>query len=307
MDYRRANRAFLYMILSTIGLVFVISLWYLNGGPEISILANNFLSEAVVIIPAVAAVLYSGEKLSVLVPFHKIKASSVFLTIVYVICLFPLVACVNYISMLFVENIVTAISDEVLAMPMWVMIFAIGIFGPFIEEVVFRGVILQTYQRTGRIVGSIILSSILFGMMHMNFNQFAYGVVMGVMFALLVEATGSVLTSFIAHATFNTIEVVMMFLTEDAVDEATEYLDEMGMDFGAAPEIGYAIYLLAAVVIFTTIAIFIVRKISENEGRKAFFLSITHSRKQGYKLVTLPLIFAMTICVLYMIFYASLT
>ena len=232
MDYRRANRAYLYMILSTIGLVLVLSLWYLNGGAEVSILMNNILSEAVVLIPALAAVFYSGDKLSVLIPFHKIHISSALLIVVYVLTLFPLVAFVNSVSMLFVENTVSALSDDVIAMPMWVMILSIGLLGPFIEEVVFRGIILQSYQRTGRIIGSIVLSSVLFGMMHMNFNQFAYGAVMGVMLALLVEATGTVLASFIAHAVFNTIEVVMMFLSSDALDEASElasdYMGELG-------------------------------------------------------------------------------
>lgn len=303
MDYKRANRAFLYMILSTLGLVVVLSLWYLNGGPVLSIFANNLLSESVLLIPAVAAILYSGEKLSVLIPFHKIKLSSVFLTVVYVFTLFPMVAFVNSISMLFVENTVTAISDDVLAMPMWVMIFAIGILGPFVEEIVFRGVILQSYQRTGRIVGSIVLSSVMFGMMHLNFNQFAYGTVMGVMLALLVEATGTVLTSFIAHALFNTVEVIMMFTSNNTLDEATEYLDDMGTVW----EFGYMVYLGVAAIIFTVLAFFIVRMISANEGRKEFFVNIPRCRKQGYKLITIPLVIAMAISLIYMVFYTTLT
>ena len=302
MDYKRANRAFLYMILSTLGLVVVLSLWYLNGGPVLSIFANNLLSESVLLIPAVAAILYSGEKLSVLIPFHKIKLSSVFLTVVYVFTLFPMVAFVNSISMLFVENTVTAISDDVLAMPMWVMIFAIGILGPFVEEIVFRGVILQSYQRTGRIVGSIVLSSVMFGMMHLNFNQFAYGTVMGVMLALLVEATGTVLTSFIAHALFNSVEVIMMFTSNNTLDEATEYLDDMGTVW----EFGYMVYLGVAAIIFTVLAFFIVRMISANEGRKEFFVNISRCRKQGYKLITIPLVIAMAISLIYMVFYTTL-
>ena len=302
MDYKRANRAFLYMILSTLGLVVVLSLWYLNGGPVLSIFANNLLSESVILIPAVAAILYSGEKLSVLIPFHKIKLSSVFLTVVYVFTLFPMVAFVNSISMLFVENTVTAISDDVLAMPMWVMIFAIGILGPFVEEIVFRGVILQSYQRTGRIVGSIVLSSVMFGMMHLNFNQFAYGTVMGVMLALLVEATGTVLTSFIAHALFNSVEVIMMFTSNNTLDEATEYLDDMGTVW----EFGYMVYLGVAAIIFTVLAFFIVRMISANEGRKEFFVNILRCRKQGYKLITIPLVIAMAISLIYMVFYTTL-
>ncbi|WP_029231840.1 CPBP family intramembrane glutamic endopeptidase [Butyrivibrio sp. VCB2006] len=303
MDYRRANRTYLYMILATLGLVLVLSLWYLNGGSEISILANNILSEAVVLIPAIAAVLYSGEKFSVLIPFRKIKVTSVVLIVVYVITLFPMVAFVNSISMLFVENAVAAISDDVLKMPMWVMFLSIGILGPFVEEVIFRGVILQSYQRTGRIIGSILLSSILFGMMHMNFNQFAYGVAMGIMLALLVEATGTVLASFIAHAVFNSIEVVMMYVNSDAIDEASELAsDYMGQLGGTVSTIIYHAYLLVAAVLFTTLALLIVRKISENEGRKEFLLSIPHCRKQGYKLVTIPLIIAMVIAVGFMFF-----
>ncbi|SFC18696.1 CPBP family intramembrane glutamic endopeptidase [Butyrivibrio sp. YAB3001] len=303
MNYKRANRAFLYMILSTIGLVVVISLWYLSGGSSISILMNNVLSEGVVLIPAVAAVLYSGEKLSTLIPFHKIRISSLFLIVVYVFALFPLVAFVNSVSMLFVENTVSAISQDVLAMPMWSMILAIGIFGPFVEEIVFRGVILQSYQRTGRIIGSIVLSSVLFGMMHMNFNQFAYGAVMGIMLALLVEATGSVLSSFIAHAVFNTVEVVMMFSSRDVMSSASEMASDY-LDFfdGTISTIIYHVYLFIIAAIFTVIAVVIMRKIASIEGRLEFINSIPGCKKQGYKLLTLPLAIAIVICVSYMIF-----
>lgn len=305
MDYKRANRAYLYMILSTIGLMLVISLWYLNGGFSLNILVNNILSEMVVLIPAVAAVLYSGERLSVLIPFHKIRVSSAVLTFVYVIALFPLVTFVNYVSMLFVENKVNSIAGEVLKMPIWLMIASVGIFGPFIEEIVFRGVLLQAYQRTGRIIGSIVISSLAFGMMHMNFNQFAYGAVMGVMLALLVEATGSVLTSFLAHAFFNTIEIVMMYATSDVLEETETALNGYLSGVSEIVEtLIYAGYLLVAAVIFTAIAILIVRKIAKNEQRFEFFVGIKNCRKQGYKLLSIPLIIAMSISFAYMLYSA---
>ena len=304
MDYRRANRTYLYMILVTIGLVLVISLWYMIGGSPLSILANNFLSESVVLIPAVAAVLYSGEKLSTLIPFHKIKLTSALMIPLYVLALFPLVSLVNYVSMLFVENTVSSIADQLLDMPLWMMILSIGIFGPFVEEIVFRGVMLQSFQRTGRIIGSIIISSLMFGMIHMNFNQFGYGTVMGIMLALLVEATGSVLASFIAHAFFNTLEVVMMYSNKDVLEDATSiaenYLDGRMSDMMV--DVIYIGYLLLMAVIFTVIAMFIVRKIAKNEQRLEFFSSIKHSGRQGHKLVTIPLILAMVIAVIYMIY-----
>ncbi len=307
MDYRRANRTYLYMILATIGLVLVISLWYLVGGPALSVLINNVLSELVVLIPAVAAVLYSGERLSTLIPLHRIKVTSALLIPLYVLALFPLVSLVNYVSMLFVENTVTSIADQLIGMPMWIMILSIGIFGPFVEEIIFRGVMLQSFQRTGRIVGSIIISSLMFGMMHMNFNQFGYGTVMGIMLALLVEATGSVLASFIAHAFFNTIEVVMMYANKDVLEDASaiaeSYFEGMSDFWADAIYIGY---LLVLAVIFTFVALFIVKKIAKNEQRIEFYSNIRHSRRQGFRLITIPLVIAMVISIGYMIYTIKL-
>lgn len=303
MNYKRANRSFLYMILATLAFTLLMSYWIILTGSSLSIFTNNALSELVVLIPAIAAILYSGEKITEVIPFKKIKISTLFMIAIYVITLFPLVSFVNSVSMLFVENMVSSISDEVLAMPMWTMLLSIGIAGPFVEEFVFRGYILQSYQRTGRIIGSIVLSSILFGMMHLNFNQFAYGTVMGIMFCLLVEATGSIWSSFFAHALFNSIEVIYMYAVPDVVSEA----DEVLADYGIGNESTYlmiGIYFVLA-VIFTAIALCVVYKIADMENRKDFVDSIHMYPRQGYKLITVPLIIAMVIAVAWMIFVAA--
>ncbi len=298
MDYKRANRSYLYMILLTIVFAVLYTIHVYNTGEQLSILVNNLLSESIILIPAIAAVLYSGDRLRVMVPFKRIKPASALMTVLYVFLLFPLVAFVNSLSMLFVDNTVLGISDQILALPFWQLILSIGLFGPFVEEFVFRGVILQSYQRTGRIIGSIILSSVLFGMIHMNFNQFAYGAVMGFMLALLVEATGSVLTSFLAHAFFNSFEVCIMYLGSDVLKNAEDYMGNTDVKTGILTSLG--IYFVAA-VISTAIAICVLVKISEMEGRLLFLKSIPSCKKQGYKLITIPLIIAGVIALVYMI------
>ncbi len=304
MDYRRVNRAFLYVIISTIALSFLLSYYILFTGLEVSIFMNNILCEAVVLLPTLAVILYSGDKISSVVSFKRIKIKTVFLTLLYLLVLFPLVTFVNYASMFFVENMVDSISDQVLDMPMWLMLLTMGVIGPFVEEFVFRGVFLHSYQRSGRVIGSIVLSSILFGMMHLNFNQFAYATVMGIMFCLLVEATGSVLSSFIAHGVFNAIEVVAMYTSTSAVDEAEAVVDEYTAGGEGALMI-LAIYFVAA-VIFTFVAFLILGKIADSENRKDFMRSIPMYPRQGYKLITLPLIIAVVISLAYMTLIASL-
>ena len=82
MDYKKANRAYLYMILSTLALVLILTAWVFTTGRLFSIAANNILSELVVLVPAIATILYHGDRLGVLIPFKRIKISSAIPTIV---------------------------------------------------------------------------------------------------------------------------------------------------------------------------------------------------------------------------------
>ena len=54
MDYKKANLAFLFMILSTLALVVCCSYWALMTGKELPLPVNNMLCEFMVLIPAVA-------------------------------------------------------------------------------------------------------------------------------------------------------------------------------------------------------------------------------------------------------------
>ena len=45
-----------------------------------------------------------------------------------------------------------------------------------------------------------------------NLNQFCYATVMGIVFALLIEATGSILSTMLIHFAINGFSVVMMYL-----------------------------------------------------------------------------------------------
>ncbi len=298
MDYRKANRLFLYMILSTIAFTGLYAVWMIRTMSSMPMLLNNLISELLCLVPALAMALFYGERISVIVPLKKIRVSSAFMVVLYVILLYPLVIFVNSLSMMFVDNTVAELADEITALPFWQMFLSIGILGPFIEEFVFRGVMLQSFQRTGRIIGSIMISSLMFGMMHLNINQFAYGAVMGAMFALLVEATGSVLSSFIAHALFNSVEVVMLYAQKDVLGQAQDYMDSM--DINNILLVTTAIYFVLA-IISTALALCVLVKIADMEKRQEFFLGIPKCLKQGYKLITVPLIVAVVISLVYMV------
>lgn len=79
------------------------------------------------------------------------------------------------------------------------------------EEVVFRGIIMRGYQGAG-IVPAIVVSSVLFGLMHFDFQKlFATGL-LGLIIAFVVYRTNSLFTGMIAHFMNNATALVFSFV-----------------------------------------------------------------------------------------------
>ena len=268
MNAVKANRLYLTIILLTMALIVVVTVLYITDGFNLSIVANNFVSEMVSFLPALAFVLLSGDRLSELVPFKLIHIATVALIPVVLVLIFPMISVINAASMLFTDNEVLGFSGQIISEPVWKMLLSIGIFGPFVEEFVFRGVFYHTYRRTGRIIASALLSALLFGVMHMNFNQAMYAFFIGIVFAVMVEATGSVLTTFLAHAIFNSFEVVLMYaqewMQEGALAQAQEVI---GSSEGRGALITGILVLIIPALASTAIAFVLIYVMSRVERR----------------------------------------
>lgn len=304
MNSKKVNWAFLCMILLNMALYALIFICYAQGIAIINmgIMSSLLISQAILVSPALLFVLFSRKKtetgrLNEMLGFHKIKISSFFMVLLFTYLIMPMSTALNAISMLFVDNTVNAISGEVLQMPFPVMLFMIGIFGPFCEEFVFRGVIFRGYKNSGAVFWSVFWSALLFGLMHLNFNQAAYAIALGVMFALLVEATGSLWSSVIAHMVFNSQQVCMMYLSELIPPEL------MGPEVELTQETlitAIGPYLLIAAVA-TPLAVCVLVWLSKNEKRQEQFCSICARRKEKKEaMVSIPLIVAIVVCLAYM-------
>ena len=79
----------------------------------------------------------------------------------------------------------------------------------------------QGYKRSGTTMQAMFMSALLFALMHMNFNQAAYAFVIGVLVVLLIEATGSIWSSIIVHIVINSQQVLMLYVLEDGLMDAT--------------------------------------------------------------------------------------
>lgn len=301
MNSKRVNWLFLCLIMLDVILLAVMMVCMFSGYViDIPIVANFLISQAMIIVPALIFMMATKQNtqtgnLNELLGFRKIKISSFFMTLLFTILIMPMATALNAISMLFVENTVNAISDDVLQMPFAVMLFLIGIFGPFCEEFVFRGVIFRGYKNSGPVFWAVFWSALLFGLMHLNFNQAAYAIALGIMFGLLVEATGSLWASVIAHMFFNSQQVCMMYLADFLPDSYTSGTITTEALIGVIGP-----YLIAA-AIATPLAVCVLVWLAKNENREDRWKSIWACRREKRgAFVSIPLIIAIVISLAYM-------
>ena len=79
------------------------------------------------------------------------------------------------------------------------------------EEILFRGVVQGLLIRRGRWF-AIMVTAIIFGLFHLNTWQFVAGIVLGLCFGWMVERSGSLWASVVAHTCANVTAFVLAFV-----------------------------------------------------------------------------------------------
>ena len=92
----------------------------------------------------------------------------------------------------------------------FVMIFALVIWGPFAEEIFFRGFMMTALVPTFGVFGATIVSSLIFAASHMSVGSLVPIFVSGVLFSLLYLRTRSIWPPMTAHALQNFVVVAEM-------------------------------------------------------------------------------------------------
>ncbi len=100
------------------------------------------------------------------------------------------------------------IKEAFLAGSVLVQVICLGFLIPYAEEILFRGII---YGRAKEAFGpqkAIIISALLFGIVHWNLLQFIYATIMGLALAYFTEKYRSLVPAYFGHAAANIIVVL---------------------------------------------------------------------------------------------------
>ena len=298
---KKVNRLFPILMLLYIGGSYLIS--YLLHGRSTPIWFSLIESQLLILVPVILFVLYEKINVAKCLPYKLLKPLDALLALLFGYSLIPMMILLNYVSMLFSTNKIQEATGALMEYPFLVQIFFLAIIPAFVEEFVFRGIFYHSYRKNG-ILGAALLSGFIFGIMHLNINQFVYAFVLGVIFALLVEATGSMLTSMIAHFAINTYSIIIMQLVPDSMknsENANSIIQSMTLQTTIV-----TICVLAVVAsAFGIIAFVIYKNLAKRNNRWNYITGEIHKGikpQNGEKFATIPLIVTLLLCIGFMIY-----
>lgn len=90
-------------------------------------------------------------------------------------------------------------------------IVLLALLPAIVEELVFRGVIYNGLKQYGKVT-AIVLSSILFALIHGNIDQTVYPILFGLVLAYIVYKTDNIVYSMIAHFVNNAVVLTFNFI-----------------------------------------------------------------------------------------------
>ena len=304
MNPKKVNWLFLTTLLVEAA---VMAFMYLCSDISLGIIESLLLSQLIVLVPAVLFLLGTRTDPGRLIAHNRPKFTTTLLVVVFTFLCMPAIIAVNAFSMLFVDNEVAGLQSYMLSVPWWQILLMVGIIGPVSEEFVFRGVIYHGYKTSQRFVGSMLLSALLFGLTHLNFNQMSYAVLVGVVSVLLLEGSGSIFYSMLFHICINTTNVVQMLVQKAqgsimSQEESMAYIEQtMHMPYKQALAVSvsvYAVIAAGAAALAGCLFYLIVKK----ENRVQHMQQLLHGNtgEKKTKLISVPLIISVVLCLLYM-------
>lgn len=205
---------------ANIGGLFFFSTLFINAiGEMVCLHIENpliywLLSKFFFILPSIIYLFFPWHKN---LHVNKVTIKDISTCISFLILSFPFCAFLNQVSSLLTGN---AVNNMDIPFPFFISILLIGIITPICEELVFRGVLLREFSTQNSKLSGILISSIFFGLYHMNFNQLMYAFFMGIIMSLLVFLTGSLVSSIIFHSLFNIANIIILYYTTPAADSS---------------------------------------------------------------------------------------
>ena len=99
--------------------------------------------------------------------------------------------------------------EQMLKGPVWIVLLSVSVFAPFFEEWLCRGIILRGLLKKMKPGWAIVISALIFGLIHMNLWQAIPAFIIGTILGYVYYKTGSLKLTMLMHCVNNTLSVIL--------------------------------------------------------------------------------------------------
>ncbi|WP_300888316.1 type II CAAX endopeptidase family protein [uncultured Clostridium sp.] len=187
-----------------------------------------FISHIITFIfPAIIYLIVTKQSARDVLKLNKLYFKDILLIILLAFVCQPIMTFFSLISQFFFENEIGNFVTNIVESPYIVLLLLIAVLPAITEEITIRGIVLSGYEDKN-IYLSCIITGLLFGIMHLDPQQFLYATVLGVILALVVRITNSIFASILMHFLINgtsiTLQKLLSLVTQSdlIVEQSTE-------------------------------------------------------------------------------------
>lgn len=208
------------------------------------------------------------------------------------------------ISQFFFENEIGNFVGEIVNTPYWILLLLVAVLPAITEEITIRGVVLSGYDNKNIYV-ACAASGLLFGIMHLDPQQFLYATVLGFILALVVRITNSIFASALIHFIINgtsiTMQKIVSLLPMESNDTSLQALS-------ISEKISYSITYAIIALVFSAFAYLIIKKLKDNNSKRGIVMdNKVRKSEDNERIFDIPFIFIIVVYLLVMIKQITMT
>ena len=299
----RANTYFLIIILLQLFLpVELIFRWFNITDSKTMLLISHVIT---FIFPAIIYLIITKQSVKDVLKLNKLYFKDALLIILLAFVCQPIMTFFSLISQFFFENEIGNFVTGIVDSPYIILLLLIAVLPAITEEITIRGVVLSGYEDKN-IYLACSITGLLFGIMHLDPQQFLYAAVLGFVLALVVRITNSIFASALIHFLINGTSITLQKLLSLIQDNALvmEQATEVSLrNLAVSEKIFMAIFYGLIALAFGIAAYFIIRKLAELNIRRGIIsrdeLSIKYS-KSNERVFNIQFIAIIIVYLLYM-------
>ena len=305
---KQAGLFFFILLLIELPVSFAIGIVQDQFDAQYATLISVLMTQGYLLLAALLYIKVTHKKFGTDLQVKRYKISSFFLSLLLLMVASPMASWLNVLSQLFAKNETSgAIYDITQNVPMWLAVLIIGCLPGFVEETIYRGILFSAFRKRSVLTG-VIISGLSFGLMHMNFNQILYAIYLGIVFALLVEATGSLVSTMTLHMLFNALNTSYLYLLPKIYEilgsVSSEYANfDIEAELAKTPERGTLYIMLEALApmaaIGVVLMILILKAIAKINGREFSWKYLCSRREESSKPINIWIIMGWIFCLVF--------